>query len=157
MPLTPRHRFRVASHSKSFTAAGIMKLREQGGSASTIRSGATSRGCIRRSPRRRSPSFSRIAPASCATASDSGQWLDRRSFLDERELRAALAAPPSIDANTRFKYSNLGFGLAGLVIEALTGEPYDRWIRHAIVEPAGLEETEPDMPFVKASLHGPWP
>ena len=27
--LTPRHRFRVASHSKSFTAAGIMKLREQ--------------------------------------------------------------------------------------------------------------------------------
>src|SRR3954462_9707237 len=28
-PLTPRHRFRVASHSKSFTAAGIMKLREQ--------------------------------------------------------------------------------------------------------------------------------
>src|SRR5260370_37733329 len=28
--LTPRHRFRVASHSKSFTASGIMKLREQG-------------------------------------------------------------------------------------------------------------------------------
>jgi hypothetical protein len=27
-PLTPRHRFRIASHSKSFTAAGIMKLRE---------------------------------------------------------------------------------------------------------------------------------
>ena len=28
--LSPRHRFRVASHSKSFTAAGILKLREQG-------------------------------------------------------------------------------------------------------------------------------
>ena len=27
--LTPRHRFRIASHSKSFTAAAIMKLREQ--------------------------------------------------------------------------------------------------------------------------------
>src|ERR1700758_2859121 len=27
--LTPRHRFRIASHSKAFTAAGIMKLREQ--------------------------------------------------------------------------------------------------------------------------------
>jgi len=27
--LTPRHRFRVASHSKTFTAAAIMKLREQ--------------------------------------------------------------------------------------------------------------------------------
>jgi CubicO group peptidase (beta-lactamase class C family) len=28
--LTPRHRFRIASHSKSFTAAGVMKLREAG-------------------------------------------------------------------------------------------------------------------------------
>jgi CubicO group peptidase (beta-lactamase class C family) len=28
-PLTPRHRFRVASHSKTFTAAGIMLLHEQ--------------------------------------------------------------------------------------------------------------------------------
>jgi CubicO group peptidase (beta-lactamase class C family) len=27
--LTPRHRFRIASHSKAFTAAGIMKLRER--------------------------------------------------------------------------------------------------------------------------------
>jgi hypothetical protein len=27
--MTPRHRFRAASHSKSFTAAGIMKLRER--------------------------------------------------------------------------------------------------------------------------------
>src|SRR5260370_37534209 len=26
--LTPRHRSRIASHSKSFTAAGIMRLRE---------------------------------------------------------------------------------------------------------------------------------
>ena len=29
-PLTPRHRLRIASHSKSFTAAGVMLLREQG-------------------------------------------------------------------------------------------------------------------------------
>src|SRR5580658_7204172 len=28
--MTPRHRFRVASHSKSFTATAILKLREQG-------------------------------------------------------------------------------------------------------------------------------
>src|SRR5580692_9931595 len=28
--MTPRHRFRVASHSKSFTAAAMLKLREQG-------------------------------------------------------------------------------------------------------------------------------
>ena len=36
--------------------------------------------------------------------------------------------------------------LAGLIIEALTGAPYRSWIRHAIVEPAGLQQTEPDVP-----------
>src|SRR3546814_5742264 len=29
-PLTPPHRLRVASHSKTFTAAGILRLREAG-------------------------------------------------------------------------------------------------------------------------------
>src|SRR5436190_11843035 len=28
--LTPRHRFRIASHTKSFTAAAVLKLRERG-------------------------------------------------------------------------------------------------------------------------------
>ena len=51
-----------------------------------------------------------------------------------------------IEPNTRFKYSNHGYGLAGLVIEAVTATPYCDWIRQAIIEPAGLEETDPDMP-----------
>jgi CubicO group peptidase (beta-lactamase class C family) len=43
---------------------------------------------------------------------DAGQWDDRRSFLSARELRAALKTAPVIEANTRFKYSNHGYGLA---------------------------------------------
>lgn len=78
---------------------------------------------------------------------DSGQWQDARPFLDDLELRADLTAAPTIEANTRFKYSNHGFGLIGLVIEAVTGAPYREWIRRAIIEPAGLGETEPDMPL----------
>ena len=30
VPLTPRHRCRVASHSKTFTAAGVLRLWDQG-------------------------------------------------------------------------------------------------------------------------------
>ena len=82
---------------------------------------------------------------------DSGQWRDARPFLDETELRADLAAAPTIDANTRFKYSNHAFGLIGLVIEAVTGSPHRDWIRRAIIEPAGLDETEPDMPLAAAA------
>ena len=79
--------------------------------------------------------------------SDAGQWQDQRPFLSADELRADLAAGPVIEPNTRFKYSNHGYGLAGLLIEAVTGAPYRRWIKHAIIDFAGLGETEPDMPI----------
>jgi CubicO group peptidase (beta-lactamase class C family) len=147
--LTPRHRFRVASHSKSFTAAGVMKLREQGKLRLDDTAGQHVGGLH--------PAVAKVTIAQLLSHSagiirdgtDSGQWQDRRPFLDELELRAALAEAPVLDANTRFKYSNHGFGLAGLVIEAMTGESYVRWIKRAIVVPAGLEETEPDMPIAK--------
>ena len=78
---------------------------------------------------------------------DTGQWQDRRPFLSEDELRAALAEPPVLDANTRFKYSNHGYGLFGLIIEAASGEDYASFVTRAIVKPAGLEETTPDVPL----------
>ena len=38
---------------------------------------------------------------------------------------ADLEAAPTIEPNTRFKYSNHGFGLIGLAMEAVTGERFD--------------------------------
>src|SRR5271167_281064 len=150
-PLTPRHRFRVASHSKTFTAAGIMKLREAGKLGLDDSIGQSVEGLH---PVVAEATIAQLLSHSAGIVrdgSDDGHWQDRRPFLDAAELRADLAAPPVIEPNTRFKYSNHGFGLAGLVIEAVTGTPYRRWIREAIIEPAGLEGTEPDMP-VSASV-----
>jgi CubicO group peptidase (beta-lactamase class C family) len=144
--LTPRHRFRVASHSKSFTAAGVMKLREEGKLGLDDRVG-----------QHVSDLHQDIAEATIAQllshsagvvrdGSDNDQWQDRRPFLDTPALRAGLAEAPVIEGNTRFKYSNHGYGLAGLVIEGVTGMPYRSWIKSAIIDLAGLDETEPDMP-----------
>jgi CubicO group peptidase (beta-lactamase class C family) len=146
VPLTPRHRFRVASHSKSFTAAGIMKLREQGRLGLDDRIGKHVTGLH---PDIAEATIAQLLSHSAGIVrdgSDGGQWQDRRPFLDAAELQSALAAAPVIEANTRFKYSNHGYGLAGLVIEAVTGAPYRSWIKQAIIRPAGLLETEPDMP-----------
>ena len=146
VPLTPRHRFRVASHSKTFTAAGIMKLREPGKLGLDDRIGRHVKGLH---PAVADATIAQLLSHSAGIVrdgSDGGQWQDRRPFLDAAELRSDLAAAPVIEPNTRFKYSNHGYGLAGLVIEAVTGTPYRSWIRHAIIGPAGLEETEPDMP-----------
>src|SRR5271156_5483334 len=156
VPLTPRHRFRVASHSKTFSAAGILKLREERKLFLDDRVGKYIEGLH---PAIAEATIAQLLSHSAGIArdgADSGQWRDARPFLEEAELRADLAAAPAIDANTRFKYSNHGFGLVGLVIEAVTGAPYRDWIRRAIIEPAGLEETEPDMPLAASApaAHG---
>jgi len=147
VPLTPRYRFRVASHSKSFTAAGIMRLREEDRLGLDDHIGQYVQGLH---PAIAEATIAQLLSHSAGIVrdgSDSGQWQGLRPFLDAAELRADLAAGPIIEPNTRFKYSNHGYGLAGLVIEAVTGAPYRSWIKNAVIEPAGLDETEPDMPI----------
>jgi CubicO group peptidase (beta-lactamase class C family) len=145
--LTPRHRFRVASHSKSFTAAAILKLREEGRLRLDDTVGRHVEGLH---PEVAAATITQLLSHSAGLVrdgADSGQWADRRPFLDAAEIRADLAGGPVIPANIRLKYSNHGYGLLGIVIEAVTGEAYGDWIARKIVAPAGLAETTPDMPL----------
>jgi CubicO group peptidase (beta-lactamase class C family) len=149
--LTPRHRFRIASHSKSFTAAGVMKLRERG---KLKLDDAIGEYVGDLHPKIAAATISQVLSHTAGIVRDgrdSGQFLDRRKFLDARELRADLRAAPIIEANARFKYSNHGFGLIGLAIEAITGEPYVRWIAREIVQAGGLKDTVPDMPLPRGT------
>lgn len=149
--LTPRHRFRIASHSKSFTAAGIMKLRERRKLRLDDPVGQYVKGLH---PQVAETTIAQVLSHSAGLTRDgaaSGQYSDRRPFIRAEELVADLKLPPTIEPNTRFKYSNHGFGLLGLVIEAITGEPYRAWIEREIVEAADLRETQSDMPIAKAT------
>jgi D-alanyl-D-alanine carboxypeptidase len=151
LALTPRHRFRVASHSKTFTAAGVMKLREQGRLKLDDRIGDF---VPRLHPRVAEVTLSQLLSHTAGLVrdgSDSGQWSDRRPFLNEAQIRADLDAGPTLDPNTRFKYSNHGFGLLGLAIRNLTGEPYSDWIAREIVAASGLDDTAPDAPLPRGT------
>jgi CubicO group peptidase (beta-lactamase class C family) len=151
LALTPRHRFRVASHSKSFTASGIMKLREQGRLRLDDPVGQHVGDLHKAVAQATIGQLLSHSAGLVRDGADSGQWLDRRPFLSVAQIRRDLVGGTAIEGNTRFKYSNHGFALAGLVIEALTGEDYATWIRREIVEPAGLEETVPDVPLPKGA------
>ncbi|MGD0188468.1 MAG: serine hydrolase domain-containing protein [Roseiarcus sp.] len=145
--LTPRHRFRIASHSKSFTAAGIMKLRERRKLRLDDTVGLFVAGL---NPQIARTTIGQVLSHSAGIVrdgADAGQFLDDRPFLNTEELMNDLRSPPTIAPNTRFKYSNHGFGLLGLVIEAIAKEPYRDWIEREVIEAADLTETEPDMPF----------
>lgn len=144
--LTPRHRFRVASHSKTFTAAGIMKLRERGAVGLDDKVGKHVPGLHAALAE---ATLTQLLSHSSGVVRDGltgDQWLGRRPFADEEELSAALSRAPTLAPNTRFKYSNYGYGLLGRVIEAVAGESYAIWIKREIVDAAGLTETTPDMP-----------
>jgi CubicO group peptidase (beta-lactamase class C family) len=146
-PLTPRHRFRAASHAKTFAAAGILKLAEGGklqlddpinkhlgGTGSRI--GELT-----------------IAQVLCHGAGiirdgdDCGYFSGRSPYPTGEQLMADFQRPPLIEPGTRFKYSNHGYGLLGLLVEAVTGEPYRSWIKREIIDAIGLAETAPDMPL----------
>lgn len=145
--LTPRHRFRVASHSKTFTATALMKLREQGRCRLDD--------CVGQYLPDLHPDVAAATLAQLLShtaglvrdGDDAGQWAERRPFLSAAELRADLAGGPVIAAGTRFKYSNHGYGLLGLAVEAITGESYAAWTAREVVAASGLTETTPDAPL----------
>lgn len=149
--LTPRHRFRIASHSKSFTAAGVMKLREQRKLRLDDPVGQYVKSLH---PQVADTTIAQILSHSAGLTRDgtaSEQYSDNRPFLSAEELMADLRSPLTIEPNSRFKYSNHGFGLLGLVIEAITNESYGVWIEREIVEAVGLRETQSDMPLAKGT------
>jgi len=156
--LTTDTRLRVASHSKTFTAVGIMRLVETGRLRLDDKVGHYVAGLHADSAETTIAQLLTHTAGLTRDGADAGQWQMRRPFLDASELRQALAESPVIGANTRFKYSNHGFGLLGLIIERIAGEPYAGWIAREVVARAALTQTLPDGPLPPhvpfASGHG---
>jgi len=149
--LTARHRFRIASHSKAFTAAGILKLREQKKLRLDDPIGQYVGGLHGDVAAQTIAQLLSHSAGLARDGADAGQFIDTRPYLTADEVLAELQSAPAIAPNTRFKYSNHGFALAGLVIESVTGESYTTWIKREIVEAAGLRETVPNMPLAKST------
>ncbi|SNT83028.1 serine hydrolase domain-containing protein [Stenotrophomonas sp. CC120222-04] len=52
---------------------------------------------------------------------------------------------------TRYRYSNLGFDLAGHILEQAAGVDYPQWLRRRIFEPLGMHESTADASVYLAS------
>jgi CubicO group peptidase (beta-lactamase class C family) len=145
--LTTSHLFRIASHSKTFTATAVMQLVEAG----RLRLDDTLAQWL--------PALvdSPIGPVTLREALahsggvirdglDSTFWDLHRPFPDHDELMAmARDGSDVIVRNDRFKYSNVAYSLVGSVIEAVTGRTYAEVVREQIVWPLGLHDTGPEL------------
>jgi CubicO group peptidase (beta-lactamase class C family) len=146
-PLTTSHLFRVASHSKTFTATAVLQLHEQG----RLRlddSLATWLPWLQGAPLGCRTVRELLAHGGGVTRDgrDGDHWQLFREFPDEAALRSIATDDADVlPANDRFKYSNIGYGLLGLVVAAAAGRPYADQVRTEIVEALGLRDTGPEL------------
>ncbi|WP_411731624.1 serine hydrolase domain-containing protein [Paeniglutamicibacter sp.] len=144
--MTDAHLFRVASHSKTFTATAVMLLRQDGklsledpleawltslagsdvGEVTVGELLSHSAGIIR-------------------DGTNADFWTLGRPFPDASEVLEIARRGKVLERNEHFKYSNIGYGLLGLVIEAAAGQSYADFVEARILTPLELTDTGPDL------------
>ncbi|MFC8511357.1 serine hydrolase domain-containing protein [Streptomyces sp. NPDC057411] len=63
------------------------------------------------------------------------------TWTPEQLVAVAMAHEPEFEPGTDWNYSNTNFVLAGMVIEKVTGRPYDKVVEKRIIKPLGLRAT----------------
>ncbi|HXS49479.1 MAG TPA: serine hydrolase [Sphingomicrobium sp.] len=139
--VTPDDPVRVASVSKLGTAIGVMKLVEQG----KLDLGSDVSKWLGWSLR--NPYF----PDRPITL---GMLLSHTGSVREHDddyaiplggsLQAVMADPKNWDpqhgpGDNYFRYTNLNFPIVGSIVEKVTGERFDIWMRHNVLEPMKLD------------------
>lgn len=147
--LTTKHLFRIASHSKTFTATAILQLQEQG----KLRIDdpvAHYLGWLNGHKDRRwhDVTIRQILSHSAGIIRDgqsSDFWQLAKPFPNKEELKSAILESQLIlEPNTKMKYSNFGFSLLGEVVESASGIPYNKYVTEHIIKVLGLKNTTPE-------------
>jgi CubicO group peptidase (beta-lactamase class C family) len=141
--LTTQSLFRIASHSKTFAATVLAQLVEQGALRldDTVAHwvpelvGTGVAGYTVRDLLQHSTGIFRDGP-------DGDHWQLFRPFPDRARLLEILAGPtaPVLAVNERFKYSNMGYSLLGLVIQAVSGQTFNERVAAEVAGRLGLSD-----------------
>lgn len=149
VPMTPATKFRMASHSKLFTATAIMQLREQGKLRLddpvskhlpwfTVKPAGDDDGPI---------TIEQLLTHSSGLPREAGDHWSSNDFPTAEEVKQLMsgrqaAFPPA----TRWKYSNLAYTVAGMVVEAVSGQSWAAYLQANIFGPLGMAASSVDKP-----------
>jgi CubicO group peptidase (beta-lactamase class C family) len=143
VPLQPDMIFRIGSVTKQFTAVGILKLVEDGklslqdsvqkyvkefpskGYTITIENLLTHTSGI--------PDY--------ANADTVNPYIEREDFTPQKLMKYFKNLPLEFKPGTKYNYSNSGYVLLGLIIEAASGKSYHKYMEENIIKLAGLTHT----------------
>jgi len=144
--LTAQHRFRIASHSKALAALIAMRLVDDGRlrlDDSAEQHAPSLRGTVAGGLQVRE--LLSHGAGAVRDGDDVGFWHLAAEFPDADRLLTIARDVERIPASTEFKYSNIGFGLLGLVIEGVTGTSYSRAFATLLAQPLGLDALTADL------------
>lgn len=72
-----------------------------------------------------------------------GRRLDDGDSIDRAEILALIERQPELQnaPGAEWNYNNSGYGLAAVVVERVTGQPFPEWMAENVFEPAGMTHT----------------
>lgn len=160
-PLELNSRFRLASVSKQFTAAAILRLQDEG--VLSVEDPVCR--WIEDCPASWTPIRLRHLLAHSSGLPDlmaRPGWGRRRvtPATPEELTEDSRRYSPSFAPGTKVRYSNAGYNLLGVVVERASGQPLHDYLRAAFFEPLGMADTGYDDGFSDvvmgyANLGGP--
>ena len=146
--MSPSTQFRMASHSKLFTSTAIMQLRDAG----KLRLD---------DPVSKYLPWFKIKPAqlddpeitieelvthSSGLPREAGPHWTTHEFPTEDQVRSYITGHQAVySPEVRWKYSNLALGLAGMVVEAVSGEKYAEYVQRHIFSPLDMTGSSVDQ------------
>ncbi len=146
-PMTRDTRFRMASHSKLFTATAIMQLREQG----ELRlDDPVSRYLPWFQVRSAQPddppiTIEHLLTHSSGLPREAGDHWTTRDFPTQDELQNLIPErQAAFSPEVRWKYSNLAYSIAGMVVEAVSGQGWADYLQTNIFDPLGMTSSSVD-------------
>jgi CubicO group peptidase (beta-lactamase class C family) len=146
-PMETDTRFRMASHSKLFTATAIMQLREEG----RVRLDDPATDYLpwfafqAPSPDDPPVTIEHLLTHSSGLPREAGPHWSDLEFPTDEEVRALMAdrrAPFSPEV--RWKYSNLAYTIAGMVVEEVSGMSWADYLQQNIFDPLGMSSSSVD-------------
>lgn len=132
--------YQIASISKQFTAAAVLRLAEEG----RVRLSDPVTDYVDGLPGAyRDVTLERLLNHTAGVPNFTEFFREFRRPVSPAQLvdsltKRRLTFPPG----TAFRYSNSGYYLLGLVIERVTGEAYDTYLQRQFWAPLGMRETE---------------
>ncbi|ALO11335.1 Beta-lactamase [Streptomyces venezuelae] len=159
-PADPAARFRAGSVTKVFTAATVLQLAAEG----RIDLDRPARsylpdlipGRYAKVTVRQLLNHTHGVPAPDFPGETVEEWYANRFVVHSPEamVRSATAKPREFRPGTRQHYLNIGYTIAGLLVERVTGDTYERQVERRILRPLGLRDTY--FPGEAAEITGPY-